>query len=176
MALFNPLKDILPSRYRGERRSFHYVYLMCKTDCPSVLVSVFSHRHSHSLQYDKNLANSSKSQLTVIRKIEPITSTVVQSLTGSILRWPDILMVQREPNFQLSKYSVPGNTREHTQRNFAPSAYLDCSEEFRERNFASSFYRNFTNNRNYPMYEMTRDGFTFLVITCKTQQGNDRSP
>ena len=38
-----------------------------------------------------------------------------------------------------------------------------CSEEFRLRNFAESSYLN-SQNREMPMYEMTRDGFSFLVM------------
>ena len=45
---------------------------------------------------------------------------------------------------------------------------LDCSADFQERNFALSFYindigRNGGKKQN-PMYYMTRDGFTFLVM------------
>lgn len=41
---------------------------------------------------------------------------------------------------------------------------LGCSDEFRERNFALSKYSVETNKRSYPMYYMTRDGFTILVM------------
>lgn len=41
---------------------------------------------------------------------------------------------------------------------------LNCSEEFRERNFALSKYLVENNKRSYPMYYMTRDGFTILVM------------
>ena len=40
---------------------------------------------------------------------------------------------------------------------------LDCSKEFTERNFALSTYKDDT-GRKLPMYDMTRDGFTFLVM------------
>ena len=40
---------------------------------------------------------------------------------------------------------------------------LDCSQEFRLRNFAESSYTN-SQNREMPMHEMTRDGFSFLVM------------
>ena len=40
---------------------------------------------------------------------------------------------------------------------------LDCPEDFRLRNFASSSYRN-EQNKKQPMYLMTRDGFMFLVM------------
>jgi Rha family phage regulatory protein len=41
---------------------------------------------------------------------------------------------------------------------------LDCSAEFRELNFQLSSYTPENAKRSYPMYEMTRDGFTFLVM------------
>ena len=40
---------------------------------------------------------------------------------------------------------------------------MDCSEEFRERNFALSSYKS-AQNRSFPMYYITRDGFTLLVM------------
>ncbi|KAA5920921.1 Rha family transcriptional regulator [Pantoea sp. VH_4] len=40
---------------------------------------------------------------------------------------------------------------------------LDCSEDFTARNFAVSDYQDST-GRRLPMYEMTKDGFTFLVM------------
>lgn len=39
---------------------------------------------------------------------------------------------------------------------------LDCSEEFSRRNFRPRKYMN--RGREYPMFEMTRDGFSFLVM------------
>lgn len=40
---------------------------------------------------------------------------------------------------------------------------LDCSDEFRVGNFAESYYLN-TQNKRQPMYYITRDGFTLLVM------------
>lgn len=40
---------------------------------------------------------------------------------------------------------------------------LDCSDEFRLRNFAESFYKN-KQGKKQPCYCMTRDGFVFLVM------------
>lgn len=40
---------------------------------------------------------------------------------------------------------------------------IDCSEEFARRNFAPTSYLDQW-NRAQPMYEMTKDGFTFLVM------------
>ena len=40
---------------------------------------------------------------------------------------------------------------------------LDCSQEFRESNFRLSSYVT-SQNKELKMYEMTRDGFTFLVM------------
>lgn len=41
---------------------------------------------------------------------------------------------------------------------------LNCSEEFRKLNFELSKYSVENNKRTYPMYYMTRDGFTILVM------------
>ena len=41
---------------------------------------------------------------------------------------------------------------------------LDCSEEFRLRNFAETPYVHPQNGQTYPMFSMTKDGFTFLVM------------
>ncbi len=41
---------------------------------------------------------------------------------------------------------------------------LGCSKEFRERNFAFSEYKVEGNNKTYPEYLITRDGFTLLVM------------
>ena len=41
---------------------------------------------------------------------------------------------------------------------------LGCSENFRERNFTRSKYLVENNKRSYPMYYMTRDGFTILAM------------
>ena len=40
---------------------------------------------------------------------------------------------------------------------------LECSDEFRLRNFAESSYRN-EQGKKQPCYNMTRDGFVFLVM------------
>lgn len=40
---------------------------------------------------------------------------------------------------------------------------LDCSDEFRVGNFAESYYIN-AQNKKQPMYYITRDGFTLLVM------------
>lgn len=41
---------------------------------------------------------------------------------------------------------------------------LGCSTEFRERNFALSEYKVEGNNKKYPMYYITCDGFTLLAM------------
>jgi Rha family phage regulatory protein len=40
---------------------------------------------------------------------------------------------------------------------------MECSDEFRERNFALSSYRSLQ-NKELPMYLMTKDGFTLLAM------------
>ncbi|TSK05142.1 MAG: Rha family transcriptional regulator [Geobacter sp.] len=41
---------------------------------------------------------------------------------------------------------------------------LECSKEFRELNFEGSSYAVPGQRRSYPMYHITRDGFTFLAM------------
>lgn len=41
---------------------------------------------------------------------------------------------------------------------------LDCSADFRAFNFEASSYTVPGNRRPYPLYTLTRDGFTFLVM------------
>lgn len=43
---------------------------------------------------------------------------------------------------------------------------LECSSLFRQRNFALSYYSKQNGNvsKSYPMYYLTRDGFTFLAM------------
>jgi Rha family phage regulatory protein len=40
---------------------------------------------------------------------------------------------------------------------------LECSHEFKESNFSPTSYTD-KGNRSYPMYDLTRDGFTLLVM------------
>lgn len=40
---------------------------------------------------------------------------------------------------------------------------IECSDDFRERNFALSSYKSLQ-NKTFPMYLITRDGFTLLVM------------
>ncbi len=48
---------------------------------------------------------------------------------------------------------------------------LECSEEFRLSNFGESSYIN-SQNKKQPMYYMTRDGFTILVIGYTWRESN----
>jgi Rha family phage regulatory protein len=41
---------------------------------------------------------------------------------------------------------------------------LDCSKEFRSRNFAETPYTHPQNKRTFSMFEITKDGFSFLVL------------
>lgn len=41
---------------------------------------------------------------------------------------------------------------------------LECSSEFSFRNFTETHYEHPQNKQSYPKFEMTRDGFTFLVM------------
>ena len=48
---------------------------------------------------------------------------------------------------------------------------LDCSEEFRLRNFTESSYRN-GQGKKQPCYYMTRDGFVFLAMGCRGKKAS----
>jgi Rha family phage regulatory protein len=41
---------------------------------------------------------------------------------------------------------------------------LSCSDSFRVSNFADTPYTHPQNGQTYPMFEMTKDGFSFLVM------------
>ena len=41
---------------------------------------------------------------------------------------------------------------------------LSCSEEFRVHNFVHTHYIHPQNNQKYDMFEITRDGFSFLAM------------
>lgn len=53
-------------------------------------------------------------------------------------------------------------TKEH-RRVLQDIRELDCSEEFRDHNFVQSSYKN-SQNKRQPMFYMTKDGFTLLVM------------
>ena len=41
---------------------------------------------------------------------------------------------------------------------------LECSNEFRVSNFGETSYTQAQNGQSYKMYEITKDGFAFLVL------------
>lgn len=49
---------------------------------------------------------------------------------------------------------------------------LDCSAEFSELNFQLAKYKD-EQSKNRPMYRMTRDGFTFLVMGFRGKKASD---
>ena len=49
---------------------------------------------------------------------------------------------------------------------------LDCSEEFRESNFGRSSYKS-EQNKDLPMYLITKDGFMFLVMGYRGKKAAD---
>jgi Rha family phage regulatory protein len=56
---------------------------------------------------------------------------------------------------------VFGKEHKHVMRDIEA---LECSADFRKSNFGLSSYSVPNNRRPYPMYLMTRDGFTFLAM------------
>lgn len=49
---------------------------------------------------------------------------------------------------------------------------LDCSEEFSELNFQPTKYKD-EQSKKRPMYQITRDGFTFLVMGFRGKKASD---
>lgn len=74
-------------------------------------------------------------------------------------------MVQLTNNNHLTTTSLA--IAEHFNRNHKDVIKainrLDCSSEFRQRNFAPSYYSNLQ-NKQMPAFEITRDGFVFLAM------------
>jgi Rha family phage regulatory protein len=61
----------------------------------------------------------------------------------------------------LNVAEVFGKMHHHVMRDIDA---LDCSRELRESKFVLASYKPERAKRSYPMYEMTRDGFTFLAM------------
>lgn len=80
-------------------------------------------------------------------------------------------MIVLPPNAVLDKNGRAVTTTLTVAETFARRHYdvlrsvkeLDCSEEFAQRNFALGSYLD-ANNQPRPVYEMTKDGFIFLVM------------
>lgn len=74
------------------------------------------------------------------------------------------LVIDHEGNpvtTSLKVAEVFGKEHKHVLRDIEA---LDCSEDFRKSNFGLSSYQPDGAKRSYPMYLMTRDGFTFLAM------------
>lgn len=87
----------------------------------------------------QNSAERIENMLVEVKKISKIEMSVVSSLDVA---------------------ETFGKEHKHVLRDIRE---LHCSEEFRQSNFEQSKYMN-EQNRQQPMYYMTRDGFTILVM------------
>lgn len=81
---------------------------------------------------------------------------------NALIRIDDAVFIQNEQvkTTSLKVAEIFGKQHKDVLRKFEN---LDCSTEFTERNFALSEYLD-SSGRKLPMYEMTKDGFIFLVM------------
>ena len=74
---------------------------------------------------------------------------------------PDVSIVNGEP--QTTSLAIADFFGKFHKDVLEKIKLLDCSEEFSRRNFTLSNYTT-ERGRNYPMYNITKDGFVFLVM------------
>lgn len=81
---------------------------------------------------------------------------------NALIQIDDAVFIQNEQvkTTSLKVSEIFGKQHKDVLRKFEN---LDCSTEFTERNFALSEYLD-SSGRKLPMYEMTKDGFIFLVM------------
>lgn len=75
-----------------------------------------------------------------------------------------IQIVQRDGGLMASSLAVADHFGKRHADVLRAVEELECTPEFKERNFAFSTYRSEGAKRDYPYVEMTRDGFSFLVM------------
>lgn len=76
------------------------------------------------------------------------------------------LVIQRKDEAVTTSLMVAEMFHKRHDHVLADIRRLDCSDEFRLLNFGESHYMNEQNHRQ-PMYYITKDGFTFLVMGYK---------
>jgi len=72
-------------------------------------------------------------------------------------------MVQREGRWWTTSLAVADKFKKQHRDVLRTVRELECSAEFRLRNFAQSSYSN-SQGRSQPAFEVTRDGFTILAM------------
>lgn len=75
----------------------------------------------------------------------------------------EIMRLNKEEVTAVTSIDVADTFEKEHRRVLQDIRELNCSDEFREHNFVQSSYVN-TQNKRQPMYLMTRDGFTILVM------------
>lgn len=75
----------------------------------------------------------------------------------------EIMKVNKEEVTVVSSLDIAETFEKEHARVLRDIRELECSNEFRLGNFAESFYIN-AQNKKQPMYHITRDGFTLLVM------------
>lgn len=79
------------------------------------------------------------------------------------------LVIQRKDEAVTTSLMVAEMFHKRHDHVLADIRRLDCSDEFRLLNFGESHYMNEQNHRQ-PMYYITKDGFTFLVMGYKGEK------
>ena len=75
----------------------------------------------------------------------------------------EVMKINREDRPVVSSLDVAETFGKEHRRILQDIRELGCSDEFRLHNFVQSVYEN-SQNKKQPMYLMTRDGFTLLVM------------
>lgn len=75
----------------------------------------------------------------------------------------EVMKISKEEKVIVSSRDIAEVFGKEHRRVLQDIRELDCSEEFRAHNFVQSYYIN-EQNKKQPMYFMTRDGFTMLVM------------
>lgn len=77
----------------------------------------------------------------------------------------DLVVLNQETNQPMTTSLTVAETFGKNHRDILRAIQmLECSYDFLERNFALYSYRPPGAKRDFPMYEITRDGFTFLAM------------
>ena len=99
----------------------------------------------------------------------PLTSAIRQSLSCAITfikmvkGMNDLVFVGRNDRVLTTSLKVAEIFGKEHSKVMRDITNLYCSDDFRAANFGGSSYTS-EQNKQFPMYEMTKDGFTFLVM------------
>lgn len=86
------------------------------------------------------------------------------NIPTNIPNYNAIQIIERDGTLRVSSREVAANFGRLHRDVLKAIRNLECSADFGMRNFAQTPYVDPQNGQTYQMYEMTRDGFTFLVM------------